>query len=88
MSRTPIGVQLLQLALERVAQTGDQLDHGTRRLFAEAGLPVPASTRGEQFSVALRELIAKLDGQGGLDRFVESFRRTPPASPAALLKKK
>ena len=72
---SPIAVQILQLALRGLAGVGDRLDDRVRRLFTEMGIPVPPNTAGEEWSRSVRALADKLEGQGGLDRFIEAVKQ-------------
>lgn len=74
MSANPLVVQALQLALRGFAGMGDQLDDRLRRMFREAGIEVPPNTSGAEWSRSVRELADKLDGEGGLDRFLEAIK--------------
>lgn len=70
----PIAVQLLQIALRGLAGVGDQLDQRMRDVFREAGVPVPSSTQGEEWTRSVRALADSLEGPGGLDRFLERIK--------------
>ena len=71
---SPIAVQILQLALRGLAGVGDQIDARLRAIFTELGIPVPAKTEGEEWARSVRLLADKLEGQGGLDRFLAALK--------------